>query len=205
LAVSIGDDNLLTPDNGTYIKKFVVTVADSAGRAIANAPVDISLDLTHYGKSATYNNYGVSTVPSALNADATIPASGTHSVHYWCFNEDQNRNGVADPSENRELPAPGSVDANGQATLQPRRSDMIISYDTPGVTTTNANGILNIRVQYSQRYASWLAYRVRVTANVAGSQGMAERAFVTSVLAGDEDNGSFRTSPYGMNNCTTVN
>ena len=51
LAVSVGDDNLLAKGTGgTYIKKFVVTVADSAGRAVVNAPVAISVDLTHYGK-----------------------------------------------------------------------------------------------------------------------------------------------------------
>ncbi|MFC5500430.1 hypothetical protein ACFPOE_23005 [Caenimonas terrae] len=201
LAVSIGDDNLLTPSNGTYIKKFAITVADSAGRAVANAPVDISLDLTHYGKSQTWGRGTLSTVPTSLTADATIAASGTATVFYWCQNEDTNRNGVVDPSENRD----NSVDANGQPTLQPRRSDMIISYDDPTVTTTNASGILIIRVQYSQRYGGWLAYKVRVTANVAGSQGMAERPFVTDVLAADVTNGSFLTPAYGVNNCTTAN
>lgn len=203
LAVSIGDDNLLTPNtsSGTYIKRFAITVADSAGKAVANAPVDISLNLTHYGKSVTWRGPGVSTVPSGLTVDATLPAGVTTSTYYWCYNEDVNRNGVADPSENRD----GSVDANGQATLQPRRSDMIISYDDPLVTTTNANGILVIKVEYSQRYGGWLAYRVRVTANVAGSQGMAERPFVTNVLAADVTNGSFLTPAYGVNNCTTAN
>lgn len=201
LAVSIGDDNTLSPQNGTYIKRFAITVADSAGRAVANAPVDISLDLTHYGKSQTWGSGSLSTVPTSLTADATIAASGSSTVFYWCQNEDANRNGVVDPSENRD----GSVDANGQATLQPRRSDMIISYDDPTVTTTNASGILIIKVQYSQRYGGWLAYKVRVTANVAGSQGLAERPFVTDVLAGDVKNGSFLTPAYGVNNCTTAN
>ena len=201
LAVSIGDDNLLTPGTGTYIKKFAITVADSAGRAVANAPVDISLDLTHYGKSTVWSNPGLPTVPTSLTADATIPPAGTATTFYWCQNEDTNRNGVADLGENRD----GSVDANGQPTLQPRRSDMIISYDDPTVTTTNASGILIIRVQYSQRYGGWLAYKVRVTANVAGSQGLAERPFVTNVLLGDVGNGSFLTPAYGVNNCTTAN
>jgi hypothetical protein len=82
---------------------------------------------------------------------------------------------------------------------------MIISYDNPSVTTTNASGLLIIRVEYSQRYGGWLAYRVRVTANVAGSQGLAERPFVTDVLQGDVGNGSFLTPAYGVNNCTTAN
>lgn len=200
LAVSIGDDNVLQAGTGTYIKRFAITVADSAGKAVANAPVDISLDLTHYGKSAQWSNPSLSTVPTSLTADATLPA-GTGSVYFWCQNEDANRNGVADLGENRD----GSLDANGQATLQPRRSDMIISYDDPVVTTTNASGILVIRVEYSQRYGGWLAYKVRVTANVAGSQGLAERPFVTNVIQGDVANGSFLTPAYGVNNCLTAN
>lgn len=201
LAVSIGDDNVLQSVSGTYIKRFAITVADSAGKAVGNAPVDISLDLTHYGKSAKWSGPSLSTVPTSLTADATLPAAGSSTVFYWCQNEDTNRNGVADLGENRD----GSLDANGQATLQPRRSDMIISYDDPVVTTTNSNGILIIRVQYSQRYGGWLAYKVRVTANVAGSQGLAERPFVTDVLLADIPNGSFLTPAYGVNNCLTAN
>ena len=201
LAVSIGDDNVLQSGPGTYIKRFAITVADSAGRAVANAPVDISLDLTHYGKSATWAPNSVSTVPTGLMSDASIAATVTTSTFTWCYNEDVNRNGVADPTENRD----SSVDANNQPTLQPRRSDMIISYDVPGVTTTNSAGILVIRVEYSQRYGGWLAYKVRVTANVAGSQGMAERPFVTNVLESDVPNGSFRTPAYGFRDCLTAN
>ncbi len=95
----------------------------------------------------------------------------------WCANEDTNRNGIADPGENID----GSVDSNGQPTLQPRKSDLIISYADPAVTKTDARGILLLNVEYPQNVATWLAYKVRVTANVQGSQGMAERLFVTVV------------------------
>jgi len=208
LAVSIGDDNLLEKGAGTYIKRFAVTVADSAGKAVANAPVDISLDLTHYSKSTQWRAPSVSEVPpntippqtATYAVTASLPAGGTVSVpYYWCYNEDLNRNGVVDNGENIDF----SVDANGQPTLQPRRSDMIISYNDPLVTTTDANGLLIIKVEYSQRYGGWLAYRVRVTANVAGSQGLAERPFVTNVLEIDVLNGSFRTPAYGVNSCRT--
>ena len=83
---------------------------------------------------------------------------------------------------------------------------MIISYNDPSVTTTNANGILIIKVEYSQRYGGWLAYRVRVTANVAGSQGhggapLRHRRSCEGMCA----NGSFLSPAYGVNNCTTPN
>jgi hypothetical protein len=217
--VSIGDDNLLQSVSGTYIKDFVVTVADSAGRAVANAPVDISVDLTHYGKgeysytsgttSAAYFDASgnpvssLQVVPASLTGayptSTTVPGSTTGRV--WCANEDTNRNGNVDSGENID----GSTDSNGQATLEPRKSDLLVSYKSASVTTTNSSGVLLIQVQYSQRFGSWIAYKVRVTANVAGSQGMAERLFVTDVIAGDVPNGSFRLPPYGVNSCSTAN
>ena len=80
-----------------------------------------------------------------------------------------------------------------------------MSFDDPTVTTTDASGVVIIKVQYSQRFATWLAYKLRVTANVSGSQGLAERLFVTDALQGDVANGSFLTPPYGMHSCTSPN
>lgn len=177
LAISVGDDNLLEKGSGTYIKTFTVSVADSAGRAVAGAPVDISVDLPQYGKGL-------------FNA-----------ARLWCANEDTNRNGIVDPGENIN----GSVDSNGQPTLEPRKSDLLIRYADPAVTTTNASGILLIKVEYSQRMATWLTYRVRVTSDVSGSQGLAERLFVTKYIEGDEVNGSFLTAPYGSGLCNSPN
>jgi hypothetical protein len=136
---------------------------------------------------------------AAYPSDTTVPSVAGARV--WCANEDTNRNGSVDPGENIN----GSVDSNGQPTLEPRKSDLLISYDDPAVTTTNASGILMIKVEYSQRFATWLAYRVRATANVAGSQGMAERNFVTQFIKGDEENGSFLMPPYGSDSCRSPN
>ena len=226
LAVSIGDDNKLATGEGTYIKLFTITVADAAGRAVPNAPVDISVDLTHYSKGpyapiiTTTTSSGSPTVTvtttstltvSGLNWLAVIPQNLLASYpsatavpandRVWCANEDINRNGNVDAGENID----GTIDSNGQPTLQPRKSDLLVSYANPQVTTTNASGILIIKVEYSQRYATWLAYKIRVTANVQGSQGMAERLFITQFIIGDDENGSFLTPPYGFNSCSVAN
>ena len=205
LAVSIGNDNLLTPGSGTYIKKFAVTVADAAGRAVPNAPVDISLDITHYGKgmfeqTATFS-LNIADANTYIPDAATTPQ--TFGQRVSCINEDLNRNGFVDatPKENIN----NSFDSFGQPTLEPRRSDIILSYVNPAVRTTDASGILQIQVEYSQRFATWLAYRIRATTNVAGSQGSAERAFITSFIEGDLDTGSFRTPPYGVSSCNSPN
>jgi hypothetical protein len=205
LAVSIGDDNkLLSTGAGTYIKRFAVTVADSAGKPISNAPVDISVDLTHYGKSRFWG--GSPLLPLGLTESnetevtRTINGGSLTFAFYWCANEDTNRNGIVDAGENID----GSLDTNGQATLEPRKSDLLISYDSPTVTTTDSNGILVIKVEYSQRFGRWLNYRIRGTTSVLGSQGQAERSFVTDVLEGDVINGSFLTPPYGVQPCNTA-
>ena len=204
LAVSIGNDNLLSSGaGGTYIKTFVVTVADAAGRAVANAPVDISMDITHFGKG-TFDQ--VVTFPLDVgSANTYVPDATTTPAVYGkrvsCINEDLNRNGFVDPGENIN----GSVDSFGQPTLEPRRSDIILSYSDPAITKTNSSGVLLIKVEYSQRFATWLSYRIRATTTVAGSQGSAERAFITTFIDGDLPTGSFRTPPYGSSSCNSPN
>jgi hypothetical protein len=234
LAVSIGDDNLLEKGPGTYIKRFAITVADSAGRAVPNAPVDISVDLTHYSKgpfapvvtSTTTTGTGTATVTVTTTTTQAISAVGFLKViptnplasfpsiftvptndRVWCANEDTNRNGIADgpnalPGENID----GSVDSNGRPTLQPRKSDLIVSYVDPAVTKTDANGILLIKVEYSKNFSTWLAYKLRVTANVQGSQGMAERLFVAWFAPGADSapDASFLRPPYGFNACSVA-
>lgn len=208
LAVSIGDDNNIEGDGGTYKKEFVVTVADAAGRAVAGAPVDISVDITHYGKGTF-----VQAITFPLNvgsANTYIPDAVTTPAAFGarvsCINEDFNRNGIVDidPERGPEN-VNGSVDSFGQATLEPRKSDIIISYVDSAVRTTDPNGILRIKVEYSQRFATWLAYRIRASTNVSGSQGNAERTFVTQGLEEDKEDGSFLTPPYGVGACNSPN
>ncbi|MES2634738.1 MAG: Ig-like domain-containing protein [Pseudomonadota bacterium] len=202
LAVSIGNDNLLTKGDGTYIKQFVVTVADAAGRAVPNALVDISLDITHYGKGQFIQPH--SFLEPTLDPEGYIPNKTITPADYGarvsCINEDRNRNGFVDAGDNTN----NSRDSFGQETLEPRRSDIILSYVAGN--TTNASGILLIKVEYSQRYATWLHYRIRGTTNVAGSQGSVERSFITSYVIGDEEaGGSFLTAPYGSLSCSNPN
>jgi hypothetical protein len=217
LAISIGDDNLLGKGQGTYIKKFTVTVADAAGRPVANAPVDIFLDIPYFekgpysfkilqadGTTKTVLNqtFPLMVQPYQLNQD--IPGPGvdplTLGARVTCINQDLNRNGVVDTGD-----IPTNKDGFGQFVLLPRKSDILISYADPNVKTTNASGILIIQVEYSQRFATWLEYHVRVSTSVSGSQGTAERAFVTSFVEGDDVNGSFLTPPYGTGACNSPN
>lgn len=172
LSITLGDNNLLAKGSNelTYIKKFDVAVADAAGNAVKDATVSASVDLKSYGKG-TYE----------VVAPATTPTEP-----FWCANEDVNRNGALDVGE----------DINGNGKLEPRKADVILSF--VGSNVTGANGRMTIQVEYPQNVATWLVYTVKVTTNVAGSEGTDSKAYVTSFVEGDQKNGSFLTSPYGV-------
>jgi hypothetical protein len=210
LSITLGDNNLLEKGNFglTYIKKFDVAVADAAGNAVANASVSASVDITHYGKGgfgyATTGIGGTGTYqitfdnPPNFSTDVSATATGVvpslNTGNIWCKNEDTSRNGFLDgPSED--------VNLNGK--LEPRKADVILSF--VGNNSTAANGRMTIQVEYPQNVATWLAYTVKVTTNVAGSEGTDQKSYITSFIAGDEKNGSFLTPPYGASSCDNPN
>jgi len=111
LSITLGDNNELMrgTDNLTYIKKFDIAVADSAGNAVPNAQISASVDLRVYQK-------GIYVGPRTL-----------------CLNEDSNRNGFLDVGEDIDgdgLISPRKADVvlsyvgekttgiNGRATIQ---------------------------------------------------------------------------------------
>lgn len=223
LSVSIGDDNTLTRGNGalTYIKKFDVAVADAAGVAVPDAVISISVDITHYGKGG-YSYGGVGTLPDGStrtfvypqtfdlppNVNTLTPASslplpvylttppGPTTGRIWCPNEDSNRNGVLDA-----LPMIEDINLNGK--LEPRKSDVIISF--VGKNTTDASGRLAIQVEYAQSVATWLAFTIRATTSVSGSEGLDQRSYLPWFIQGDDINGSFLTPPNGKGACNSAN
>ena len=112
---------------------------------------------------------------------------------YRCENEDKNRNGFIDIADGDDL------DKNGE--LSPRKADVVISGDTE----TDANGLAVIKVEYAQSVATWLAYDVKVTTSVEGSEGTVQKSYITGFVEGDEKNGSFLTPAYGQNACDVPN
>jgi hypothetical protein len=114
-------------------------------------------------------------------------------ISLWCVNEDRNRNGFKDVGE----------DINGNGLLEPSKSEIVLSYVNGN--KTDADGRMLVQVTYPQNMGSWLAYTLKATTSVVGSQGTKERSFITSVLESDLPNGSFRTPPFGRNRCVDPN
>lgn len=171
VSITIGDNNELEKgaNNLTYIKKFDVAVANAAGEAVSDADVSVSVDILRYG-FGRYDNV----------KNAHTDGSG------FCLNEDINRNGNLDSGE----------DANGDGRLTPPKADIVVSYFNGRKTGTNGRVI--VQTEYPQNVATWLLYKLTVSSNAAGSEGRAERIFLTSFVEGDQKNGSFLTSPYGV-------
>lgn len=110
LSVTLGDNNELEKgrDNLTYIKRFIVAVADSAGNAVPNAQISKSVDLPRYLKGPNWNG-----------------------VKFACLNKDANRNGFLDVGEDVDgsgeltprkadivLSGDTQTDANGMAVIK---------------------------------------------------------------------------------------
>jgi hypothetical protein len=176
LAVSIGFDATIADGSGglTFVKKFVVTVADAAGQAKADILITPSLDLVDYIK-------GMYTGPGAWTL---TPTSGQ-----MCANEDINRNGVLETTE----------DFNSNGQLDPRKSDVLIS--VVGSNRTNSSGIVVLQIEYPKSVATWVDYKILVTASgVSGTEG---RASVAKRLTADAGSftattaPAFVVSPYG--------
>lgn len=203
LNLSIFDNNKLATGLAgiVYVKQFVVQVADSAGNAVIDANVSASVDITHYGKGS----FGTSTAsyqvtgnlpPTIVDNYATTlspTANPTANSRVWCINEDLNRNGNKDLGDD--------LDADG--VLEPRASEIVIS--AVGSSKSDANGQILLQATWGQNVGTWLAYTIKVTTNVAGSEGTNSKSYITEVLQADVANGSFLTPPYGVRNCSTNN
>lgn len=223
LSISIGSDNTSSKGLGgiAYIKQFLIQVNDAAGVAIKDAVVTASVDITHYGKGTFGGVYPRNaTVPTVVDSSlavdpasfvvltepasnnvapfsaTTLPPTGTGvttNYNIWCANEDKNRNGFLETSER----------VNSNNTIEPRKAEVIVSYVSGN--RTDANGQLLVQVSYSQNMAGWLAYTIRATTGVEGSEGDASKSFLTVALEEDIANGSFLRPPFGTGACNNVN
>jgi hypothetical protein len=187
LSVTIGTDNIVYVDQPlVYYQRFVIQVNDSSGLAKPDTPVTPLLDLLTYSR-------GIWIRPR--DSDRWIPQFSAFN----CENEDVNRNGVLEVYSNN-VNGSGVEDANGDGELEPRKADVVVSYEG-STTRTNAAGLLNMRITYPRNYAGWVTFNLTVAATgVAGTEGRASfvgRLLVPFVDLQLEGPPPFQLSPYG--------
>ncbi|MCW5610402.1 MAG: hypothetical protein KIS83_06920 [Rubrivivax sp.] len=179
LSVSIGTDELVVLGDLTYTKRFVVQVNDSSGLAKPDVQISPLLDLPTYAKGF-YLYDGSLWVQNVRTAG--------------CENEDINRNGVL------ETHSFGAEDANNNGQLDPRKADVLVSFDGP--TRTNAAGQVILRVTYPRNYGSWVQFRLDVAAGgVSGTEGRASfngTLPVPFTALQAQSSPAFVVSPYGV-------
>jgi len=181
LSVTIGSNaQIVTPSaNLTYQRKFVVLVVDAAGRAKANVDIVPSIDIEQYWK-------GVYDTPGAWTQHLNLGG---------CANEDGNRNGVLETSE----------DINHSGAIEPRKSDVAISIEGTGKTDNSGSAV--IVIEYPQNVASWARVKILVAATgVSGTEGRATWTEVLPVPAAAltaQSSPPFVVSPYGQTTGST--
>ncbi len=195
LGVTIGTDNTITEGTGglTYIKKYVVLVVDSSGQAKANIQLSASIDLVSYLKGY-YDGKGNWNRSSPSLANPTPVAGSIGFTGPTCPNEDVNRNGVL------ETISGISEDINGNGQLDPRKSDVAVSF--VGASTTSANGTAVVQIEYPKNVATWLNYKILIAASgVSGTEGRATWSGNLPADAKsftDDTPPAFVVSPYGV-------
>jgi hypothetical protein len=184
LSITIGTDGTLTEGASklTYIKRFVVLVVDASGKPSAGVDISPVIDLTRYYKGA-YSVSGAAWAPF-------YQSNGSAVAGMWsCLNEDDDRDGLIDSGEDR----------NGNGQLDPRKSDVSISFE--GTTTkTDASGQVVLQIEYAKSVATWLDYTITASATGVVSPP-ATYSNRLSALASDfstiTSSPAFQLSPYG--------
>lgn len=149
LGVSIGTNELIVVNELTYVKRYLVSVTDSAGAAKPDVDLSVSLNLKNYHKG-----YYV------LSGDSWVKA-----LDVTCPNEDLNRNGVS------ESLLVGREDADEDGRLEPGRSDVSVRLLAP---RTAADGTAVVEILYAKSFATWIDADLTVAASgIGGSEGRA--------------------------------
>ena len=196
LVVRIGTGNEIekidTTKNGV---PYTVIVSDSSGNPVKDVQIQASLEPLLYFKG--FYIWDGST-------------QWVKSIDQQCANEDTNRNGDLDPAQGSTLGEddPANGIGNGDGKLTPGNAANV-TFNTGFETgKTNALGYLDMRVIYPREYASWLQVRLRVTAVVAGTEGVGTATFILPGIAGDYTSATVAppdvVSPYGTSTTCTL-
>ena len=196
--LSLGTGNRINENASKtqFIVPYSVQSIDSAGHAIGNIQITLTIHSVLYGKGVWY-----------------VPAGGTHwsqssgvqplgNPIIVCPNEDANLNGVLERNLFEDLGAQG----NNNFVLDPGD----IAATAPGSVTTDSTGSAIFNVVYPEDHADWVQSKLTATATVQGTESSASAtfwlpnlaAYITDITASPPG----AVSPYGTAGvCTDPN
>lgn len=195
LAVTIGTDD--TIEEGattlTYVKRYVVQVADAAGNPVSSQQLTSQVDLLGYYKG-DYRWLASETawVPGRGGFVGAAPNTTRALPILACANEDSNRNGAL------ELGEDARPNGNANGTLEPRKSDVTISFI--GSDRTDASGQAVVKIEYPKSHAGWVGFEISVAADVRSPPAIWTGILPVEATAIERESPppAFVNSPYGI-------
>ena len=95
---------------------------------------------------------------------------------------------------------------SGRPALEPRKGDVVVSFEGP--SRTNSSGQVVLRLSYPQSVGSWVDFNLVVAASVAGTEGRANFQRVLPVRSDETSDAKaeppFVISPYGVQASPTM-
>jgi hypothetical protein len=174
--LSLGTGNSINIENDAqYSVDYAVQAIDSAGNAVANANVTLTVDSISYQKGARAWDGTIWAVVSSLTAETQ------------CLSEDINHDGIYVAAN----------DYNGNGKLDPG----LVASVSPGSVTTDAGGSALVKVMYPKDHADYVKVTLTATSTVQGTQASTSSTFWLPAAATDVNNHSKGppgpVSPYG--------
>lgn len=219
LFISLGTGNQIeSPDEASYLKRFSVFVTDANSNPVNNVALTVSgtpvkhTDLLDPNAEVGDPNYQVKR--PAFYKGYWEPFPSLDAFEFWIpvqtigcpnedidddailDNEDRNGNGVLDPGE--DLDGDGlldiSEDTNGDGNLTPGN---IVAIDGNVVTDQNGQAIIELR--YPKTFAAWVTIQITVSTPVAGSENRVSQLYTLGASGIDlgVETSPPNTNPFG--------
>lgn len=180
--ISLGTGNQIeTPDQATYLKRFAVFVTDANSNPVENVDLTVTgtpvkyTELLEPNATVSDANYNVSKPAFYKGYWEAFPSAD--AFEFWvsnrtvgCPNEDIDDDAILDTGE----------DANGDGNLTPGN---IVAID--GNVTTDSNGQAEIAIRYPKTFAAWSTIKITVSTLVAGSENRVSQFYDLGASAED--------------------
>lgn len=193
LAVTIGTNDVIQEGSTglTYIKRYVVQVANASGGPVGSQQVTPQVDLLSYYKG-DYRWNGTTWI-AGRGGFQTGNVFRQLSI-LSCANEDSNRNGALESGE----------DLNGNGTLEPRKSDVTVSMEG-GTDKTNASGQVVLLIEYPKSHAGWVGVDISASADVRSppARWVGILPVESGALKRETPPPAFVNSPYKLGNSSS--